>query len=229
MFLRLLSSVLPPKAYLWVRYRLDKYFGAKGMDSKNILHYYWRKPPAENAPSHYLPNAKNVERSRRIVEKMRRHLEAGDTLLELGCNVGRNLSFLQEAGFKNVSGVEINSDALELLRRSYPKLAESASLHNSSIENFFSSEPRSYDAIFTCEVMEHIPRESQWVFEKIAAACRKILVTYEIEDANVDFHRIVGRPYKDIFTKLGMNCVSEDVHGNYVLRVFEKNKILSKI
>jgi SAM-dependent methyltransferase len=56
-----------------------------------------------------------------------------DSVLELGCNAGRNLNYLHKAGYSELTGVDINSEALELLRQEHPKLAESASLHRSWI------------------------------------------------------------------------------------------------
>src|SRR5207253_260996 len=45
-------------------------------------------------------------------------------ILENRCNVGRNLSFLHRAGYRNVAGVEISPHAVEFLRETYPELAD---------------------------------------------------------------------------------------------------------
>jgi len=62
----------------------------------------------------------------------------------------------------------------------------------------------------------------------------KYLITLEVEDLKVDFHRVVGRKYREIFENLNLTCIEErgfpDTHNlkNYTLRVFKKNGISNR-
>src|SRR5688500_13628672 len=89
--------------------------------SRVELHSYWKQPwDGANPPEAYL---NGVERSRLLIELLEQHSSPNPTVLELGCNVGRNLEALRTAGYTKLSGVEISANALALMKRSYPELA----------------------------------------------------------------------------------------------------------
>lgn len=71
-------------------------------------------------------------------------------ILELGCNIGLNLSILQKMGFSNLYGLEINKKAFEIARTNNPVIT----FINSSIESY---EPKGekYDVVFTAFVLQH--------------------------------------------------------------------------
>lgn len=206
--LSILSKILSPRIYLWLRYRLDKYLGWKGIDPQKILHFYWRNPEVDggaNSPENYLPNQKNRYTSLLLVETISRYVDKDSSIIELGCNVGRNLKFLKDTA-----------------------------LFHSSIEDFFINYPlKKFDLVFTSAVLEHLSKESEWVFDRIAESAQRFILTLEIEDFRVNFHRIVGREYAPIFGKRGFRCVEEKIFDNhsplegYTLRVFSKSPTLS--
>ena len=69
----------------------------------------------DNAPNEYA-NRKNDHQGINIttgLDKLNLH-NKNLKILELGCNVGRNLNFLLNNNFKNLSGIEINMNAIEL-------------------------------------------------------------------------------------------------------------------
>jgi SAM-dependent methyltransferase len=103
-------------------------------------------------------------------------------ILEIGCNIGRNLQHLSEAGFRNLEGIEISEEAVRELRATFPELAATARIHNAPAEEVLPSlEDRRYDLTFTVAVLEHIHRESEWVFQHIARVTRDTLITIEDE------------------------------------------------
>jgi len=232
MILLILSKVLTPKQYLWIRFRLDKYLGWKGMDPKKILHYFWQNPEIfskENCPERYLAGDRANFRSRLIVETISRYVDPKSSILEIGCNVGRNLKFLKAAGFTSLTGIEINPNAVKLLHQHHPDLARTAVIVTSSVEDFFyRNQKTNFDLIFTCEVLEHIPRESEWVFGEMAHCAGRFIITFEMEDPGINFHRIVGRDYSNIFQSYGFQRIHSETFGQnsqghgYTLRVFEK-------
>jgi len=50
-------------------------------------------------------------------------------ILELGCNVGRNLNYLRSKGFTNLTGIELNSEAVKNSLKGFK-------IFNSSIEDY---------------------------------------------------------------------------------------------
>jgi len=48
------------------------------------------------------------------------HIPQNGKILEIGCNVGRNLNHLYENGFKQLTGIEISENAINALKRMYP-------------------------------------------------------------------------------------------------------------
>jgi len=100
---------------------------------------------------------------------------------------------------------------------------------NSSVEDYFHrNQKTNFDLIFTCAVLEHISRESEWVFDAMAHCAGRFIVTFEMEDPGINFHRIVGRDYSNIFQSYGFQSIHSETFGQnsqchgYTLRVFEK-------
>ena len=78
----------------------------------------------ERPMGQYYPTApKWSSRSQSIINLLSPLITKEDSILEIGCNVGRNLNHLWQAGYKNVSGMEISEHAVKRLRIEYPCLA----------------------------------------------------------------------------------------------------------
>jgi SAM-dependent methyltransferase len=60
-----------------------------------------------NNPEGYLDNEITLRRSKYLYEVISKHFTTDVKILELGSNVGRNLNYLYERGYKNLTGVEI--------------------------------------------------------------------------------------------------------------------------
>jgi len=74
--------------------------------TRKKLRSYWLLPPEEaNKPEAYLEGR---GRSEYLTGLMKRFGNPENTILELGCNVGRNLLYLWQNGFVNLSGIEMN-------------------------------------------------------------------------------------------------------------------------
>jgi len=190
------------------------------MDNWETLHDYWGHPGFDNAPEGYLDGG---EKSRQLVGFIHEKVKPEHKILELGCNVGRNLKYLNIYGYNNLMGVEINKDAIALGWRSYPDLK--ANMICSSIESIIKSlGDNSFDTIFTMAVLEHIAKESEWIFPEMVRVADKYIVT--IEDEWSDSIRHCPRDYKKIFEPLGMRQTKEDkwdyVGYSVKARMFEK-------
>lgn len=192
--------------------------------SRDRLHEFWRNPDASNSPERY---REPVERSRFLVELVQPHLRSDWTVLEIGCNVGRNLSFFLDAGVRQLTGIEINGEALALLRESYPELGSTATLINAPVEDSIGHmADGSFDLVYTMAVLEHIHPDSEWIFGEMARITRTLLVT--VEDERGVSVRHTPRDYRQVFEGLGMRQIlersvseAEGLSAGFVARVFE--------
>jgi SAM-dependent methyltransferase len=199
--------------------------------SRAELHDYWRNPPdAGNFPSDYIDGG---DRSPYLVDLVQRYVgEAGreTRILEIGCNVGRNLEALRAAGFAHLTGIEINANALALLRERFPDLGKTAELRNEPVEDAIRKiDDGEFDVVYTMAVLEHIHSDSEWVFAEIARVTRRVLIT--IEDEQGFSARHFPRSYDRVFTRLGMEQIEsrectdiEGLGGGFYARVFRSSR-----
>ena len=188
------------------------------------LHRYWREPNGENKPETYF---KNSERSQYLVRLMKKYASTDTRILEIGCNVGRNLNHLFCAGFRNLAGVEINKKALSLMKKHYSEMAETIIVYNAPIENAIKNfKDNAFDVVFTMAVLEHIHPQSKFIFPEIVRITRKYLIT--IEDEHDVSWRHFPRNYKRIFESFAMRQIYQfngrigNLPGSFWVRVFFK-------
>jgi hypothetical protein len=120
--------------------------------------------------------------------------------------------------------VEINEDAVSLMKERFSEMQPV--VYRGSIEDRI-KELQEYDLVFTVAVLEHIHRDSEWVFPEIAKRAR-MLITIEGEEKNAsELH--FARNYKDIFEASDLRQVyeqrlsqKEGLNTNFYARVFEK-------
>jgi SAM-dependent methyltransferase len=197
----------------------------RGPQSRNQLHEFWRRPDAANQPKGYLDAA---ARSEFLVDIVKRHVPFGAPILEIGCNVGRNLHYLASAGFTTLAGVEINEDAMRQLREAFPDLARGARLLNepveSAIRRFRDGE---FTLVYTMAVLEHIHPDSEWIFAEMVRIAGDVLIT--VEDEHGISWRHFARDYNRVFEALGLkereslDCSSiEGLGPDFRARIFKK-------
>lgn len=191
---------------------------------RDLLLQYWKSPwDGSNIPREYLEGR---ARSLFLVEIVKRYNKTNARILEIGSNVGRNLNYLFLAGFKELSGIEISENAVQLLKELYPEMASHVKIYNISVEELIKDfKDGEFDVVFTMAVLEHIHPDSEWVFPQVARITKHVLIT--IEDELSLSWRHFPRNYKDIFEPLGMkqvealNCSDVDGLGNsFFARIF---------
>lgn len=187
------------------------------------IHDYWIN---QSISSNYL---KHVQRSEFLFGYIKKYIDQSGKILEIGCNLGRNLNYLYENNFQNLTGIEISKEAINELKKTYPLLIENTEIIHSSVENIVKELPiENYDLVFTMAVLEHIHPDSEWIFAEIARITGSHLITIEAEKS--EHWRIFPRNYKEVFEKLGLKQIEENRCdkkirlGAYTIRVFEKSK-----
>jgi SAM-dependent methyltransferase len=195
------------------------------MKGRDELHEYWRNPGKENLPGKYLSSARS-ERSEYLVNLL---LSIGvynqDTILEIGCNSGRNLMHLWKAGYRHLMGIEINPEAVKLMHDKLPYLK--ADVRVGPVEQVL-PQIETVDVIVTLAVLVHIHPESEFIFGEMADRAGRFIVT--IEDERTDGARHFARNYQGVFENLGMRQIYfapsiPGMHPAYCARAFEPNGI----
>ena len=92
--------------------------------SKDEVQNYWKNPDdiEFNSPEIYLKSTTGRKNTQILLNIINEYFENKEVkILELGCNVGRNINKLFENGFKNLFAIEINSEAITLMEKSFPQ------------------------------------------------------------------------------------------------------------
>lgn len=153
------------------------------IDPRSRLFEFWRQPsPDGNDPAGYVAPVGRSEALAAFITD----IDKDARILEVGCNVGRNLAYLYDHGWTNVEGLEISPHAVKLLRETYPQL-DKCQIHEGPAEELL---PRfadqSFDLVFTMAVLEHIHPSSTSVFDDIARIGRSVVT---IEPPGHSSHR----------------------------------------
>jgi len=197
--------------------------------SRDELHRFWRSPwEGSNNPKDYLYGE---ARSLFLVKLMKKHVKPDEKILEIGCNVGRNLRYLFSVGYARLHAVEISEEAIQLFKQVYSETANHTKIYNAAVEETVKRlGDCEFDAVFTMATLNHIHTDSEWIFSEIVRTARHVLIT--IEDEKGLSWRHFPRNYKKVFERLGMNEIEEhdcsDIEGlggAFCARVFEKEQL----
>jgi len=179
-----------------------------GFAEHKVVLNYWK-----NNYDPYYRSGK--ERSEFLLKLFKRYVNKDKKILEIGSNVGRNLKYLEDCGYKNLMGLEINAEAVK------NKICKS-NIICSSVEDYFSKSEIKYDVIYTMACFEHVHYDSDWVFEHIERATDTI-ITIEDEKERAWNHFV--RNYKKVFKNKKQiyrrnNWNIKGLNRNFITRMF---------
>jgi SAM-dependent methyltransferase len=153
-----------------------------------------------NAPNGYA--AKRTEVVDFLHDFWSPEIASTDTVVEVGCNAGANLERLRLLGYRRLSGVEINPNAIAELRRTFPELAQTVDIHPGPLEDVLVSfDTNAFEALFAMAVLHHIHPASRSVFAEMVRVARHHVCVLEPE--HVVSHYVYCRDYKRVFESLG--------------------------
>jgi len=189
----------------------------------------WAERSGEFSPTyyaHYGPDATSERVRALLTEGVGREA----SVLEVGCSSGRHLAALHEAGFTDLTGVDVNADALDVLAETYEELAETGEFHAASLESYLPDlEDDAFDAVFSVETLQHIHPDAEWVFEELARVTGDMLVTVENESGPAGTVNEVTeslplyyRDWERVFTDLGLRAVESTEGKRDTVRVFRQ-------
>lgn len=193
----------------------------------------WLKRSGEYSPDYYAYYGPN-DASESVLGVLDDAVSRDASVLELGCSSGRHLAHLYEHGYTDVSGVDINADAFDVMAEAYPDLADAGSFYTGAIEDVVAEfEDDAFDVVYSVETLQHIHRENEWVFDEIARVTDELLVTVELESANDadasgpstvtyvdDGLPLYCRNWREIFEEFGFVEVEQNDLNRDTLRAF---------
>ncbi len=191
-------NALRPTYYAWLRHRT-----LQRPTPIEEIHHYWKNPDSANDPHEYA--LQHQARSEFLVKLLRRYVPVEGCVVEVGCNTGRNLNAALQAGYRSLEGIEISTNAVELMKKYFPELASVADIRVGPIEQLVGS-VENVECIFTMAVLVHIHPSSDWVLAELANRATT-LITIELESAFGS--RWFPRNYKKVFERLGMRQMEE--------------------
>jgi glycosyltransferase involved in cell wall biosynthesis/predicted TPR repeat methyltransferase len=143
-----------------------------------------------------------------VIKKLREHEEI-ESVLEFGCNVGRNLYCLcRDIGGLELLGLDINETAVNAGRQQYQ-----LPLSVGGQEELVKMEDGSFDIVFTVSVLDHIPQVDGVLKElmRVAKTYFIALEPYTGADKNAKEYAVADFSYfwdyPRLFAKLGAQVV----------------------
>ena len=177
------------------------------MDRVDDIYRFWEQ---QKPHGNYFRPLKSSPRSETILVMLRPRITATDSILEVGCNVGRNLNHLYQAGYRRLGGVELSRRAVERLRTSYPDLAAVPVDVGPAERVLPRHETCFYDVVFTMAVLEHVHPASKSVFAEMARVARKYVLTIEPRQGHASHRQYPWDIVKE-FEAVGLRVVEKRV------------------
>ncbi|MFA5167186.1 MAG: class I SAM-dependent methyltransferase [Candidatus Omnitrophota bacterium] len=163
------------------------------------------------------------------------YVPKSDAILELGCNCGANLRWLQQLGYCHLNGLEINPSAIEQMKASFPELYKKINLFEGNMGDLLPPiASNSMDVVFTMGVAMHIHPAQNKLFAEMVRISRKYVCTIEPETANSNY--VFARNYRRVFEKYGCaqlratrinaDVCADPAYWGCTVRFLKKNKLL---
>jgi SAM-dependent methyltransferase len=191
------------------------------------VHRQWEERSGEFSPAYYAYYGSDTA-STQIQCVLDSQTGSEPAVLELGCSSGRHLAHLHDHGYGNLSGIEINAEALDVMAESYPALAVCGTFYTDSIENVITEfENEQFDVVYSVETLQHLHPESRWVFEELSRITSDLLITVENEGSEGEGVNYVNnefplyyRDWKQLLTDRGFVHLESVPLRRDTLRVF---------
>jgi SAM-dependent methyltransferase len=193
----------------------------------------WADRSGKYSPSYYAEIGPN-EVSETLCDVLGHYVTTDANILELGCGSGRHLDALREQGYTNLTGIDINETAFDVMADHYPEVAKTGTFYAGPIEDHLTGfEDDAFDVVYSVETLQHIHPDDEWVFEEISRVTADLCITAENEGnspqrgrgetavsyVNDDFP-LYHRNWKAVFSALGFAQLLREPTKRDTIRVF---------
>ena len=202
------------------------------MDPEDNRHG-WAERDGDYSPDYYAQLGAN-EVTETLGDVFAHYVPEDATVLEVGCSSGRHLAALLDAGYENLTGIDLNDASFDVMAEHYPALAETGTFHTVAIEEFVPQLPDdAFDVVYSVETLQHVHPDDEWVFEELVRVTGDLLITAENEgnsprrgrgDADVSYvdddFPLYHRDWKAVFSALGLAQLVHHPTARDTVRVF---------
>lgn len=131
--------------------------------------------------------------------------KARSQCLDLGCGFGNFIYYLRKKGFRNLTGIDLDQDQIDICKREFP----GGSFFAQDIFDFLRKANQNYDLISVFSVLEHIAKESTLEFLKLIKSrlSEKGIVVLSTPNMETIFGNTGGR-YGDFTHTVGFTYFS---------------------
>ena len=193
----------------------------------------WAERSGQFSPAYYADIGPN-EVSETLANVFDYYVSEDAAVLEVGCSSGRHLAHLREAGYENLTGVDINDESFAVMADRYPGLAETGTFHTGAIEDVVPEFPDdAFDVVYSVETLQHIHPDNERVFDELPRITGDLLVTAENEgngprrgregtDVSYvdDEFPLYHRDWKRVFSDRGLAQLLREPSKRDTVRVF---------
>lgn len=184
--------------------------GVSRLTAAEAISNFWRSVPASdsgNSPTWYASSAIVWD-----VDWLRSHVDAllapRARVLDFGCNAGRVLHHLVEAGYSAI-GVDINADAIAHGQRTFPVLTRARFVVGDAAEPLRTLPDRSVDVAYSCAALRHVaPEKIDTVIAELTRVSSGYVIT--LEDEGSFSYRTFPHDYRSKFGALGWHVVTSE-------------------
>lgn len=165
----------------------------------------WREQGTASSvfkPEDYVPDTEATEK---VFQDIVPLLNPNSSILEIGCNAGRNLNYFYECGFHNLTGIEIGTEAVKLFADVFPDTYKSSKvILGDATEEIKNLESKSFDFVFAHSVLVNIGPRGNHIFREMCRVCKGYILTIENEGS----WSLFPRDFEKMFRKNGFATVS---------------------
>ena len=155
----------------------------------------------------YYPTAPQWSwRSQTIINMLSPFIGKEDSILEIGCNLGRNLNHLWQAGFTRLHGMDISEHSVKRLRALFPGLADVIIDIGPAEMSIQEMKDNSVDVVITMATLEELHPESRFLFREIARVARCYVLAIEPREGRRS-HMQYPWDIKNEFTAVGLKFI----------------------
>jgi SAM-dependent methyltransferase len=163
-----------------------------------------------------------------LLDQITEYVDKNETVLDVCCNVGRHLNYLNNCGYKNLYGFDIMKPAIEKMKILFPDLdAEKIRLGN-AVDILPSYTQNSFDWAYTHSATIELIHPSFYIHYEMARIVRKGLI-FLLNEGNQGY----SRNYESIFNRAGFvtakkMLVKSEKGYSFTLYVWIKRNFLSE-
>lgn len=194
---------------------------------------HWANRCGEYAPEYYAHHGPN-DTSELLADRLEKYSDRSDRILELGCSAGRHLAHLFDQGYTDLSGIDVNEHAFEVMKTTYPRLTRAVEAHACAIEEVLPAIPEDhFDAVYSIETLQHLHPDVDWVHADLARITDGLLITIENEGDTIGYETneydevaindefpLYKRNWETIFTEAGFRTLETTTHRRFTIRTF---------